>query len=473
MSTLSMSHLYIARLVLETRSACSITTGFGDGNFDSELVRDANDLPTIPGSSLAGLLRHLYQRHNGTEKTQQLFGMQQGATGLPSKVNISSGALLNSCGQAAAGIEFQPQQLERDEVFRHALQSQERPITRDRVRLNHRGVAADAGKFDRAVLPAGNRFAVELTLWSKIDDDPDWKKLLKLLHHPLFRLGGNTRAGLGAVQIVRQHSRHYDLCKADDAVAFRQLERSITATTGLERQDGWSNPDFDGVITARATLNPLAFWRVGQGDQSLATQRDPARKPADLLPKLEPVIDWCDGSGRYSYQTLLVPGSSMKGAIAHRVAYHYNRLRGNFVQQHAKEELADNPAVDQLFGFIHDTEGGQVGRLLIDDFATHVGFEQVATMMHNAIDRFTGGVRDRMLFEEELIWMQPIELSITIDTKTSIEPDVRTALDWALQDLLQGRLALGSGSGKGHGYFSGEMDWNDQRCWIDNQEERA
>lgn len=81
--------------------------------------------------------------------------------------------------------------------------------------------------------------------------------------------------------------------------------------------------------------------------------------------------------------------------------------------------------------------------------------------MHNAIDRFTGGVRDRLLFGEDLLWRTPIRVSVLVNTRAGEGEDVvelergLAGLRLALNDLLEGRLALGAGSGKGHGYFLG------------------
>lgn len=49
-------NFYVLKLVLEAQSAHAIHTGHGDTTHDSLIVRDANGLPTLSGSSLAGYL---------------------------------------------------------------------------------------------------------------------------------------------------------------------------------------------------------------------------------------------------------------------------------------------------------------------------------------------------------------------------------------------------------------------------------
>lgn len=483
MTTLHNHHLYLARVVLENRTALSLSTGFGDGIFDSELVRDVNGLPILPGTAVAGVLRHLYQRHHGEEGTNALFGTVSGEE-QASRLHLSWGVMHDSQGRVHSGICFDEKRLDSDPLHGYARNTRTQPAFRDRVRLTHRGVAANEGKFDRAVLPPGFRFSLELTLWSATEDEANWQELLGLLNHPLFRLGGNTRAGLGAMKLVTLHQKHFNLKEAADAVAYRKLAADLTATEGLTPVTLPVSSTPSEVIRATLKLTPLAFWRIGQGDHSLLSEENPAHKPADLLPKLEPRVHWDEQSGRATLQshTLLVPGSSVKGALSHRVAFHHNRF--NLDSQNAEQRLADggdydhqeNPAVQALFGSIKcnggdkKMAGGRVGSVLIDDLNANISAKEIGTMMHNAIDRFTGGVRTHMLFEEELIWGKPIELALWVDTRHPIDTSARHALAAALEDLTSGRLALGAGAGKGHGYFEGQITWSDQGAWLNATE---
>jgi len=53
--------LAVAQVALEALEPLSIASGAVDPLFDTVLVTDANGLPTIPGSALAGVLRTAYQ----------------------------------------------------------------------------------------------------------------------------------------------------------------------------------------------------------------------------------------------------------------------------------------------------------------------------------------------------------------------------------------------------------------------------
>lgn len=155
---------HLARFVLEARTPLSIGSGSPDGVFDTALVRDANDLPAIPGSSLAGVLRHLYRSDQGEAAANALFGYQAPGkhekNGAPSRLDVAWCCILDAEGTPVEGLALPPNRdLPRDPLLAPLMAERDAPLTRNRVRIGPRGAAADTGKFDRAVLPAGYRFA--------------------------------------------------------------------------------------------------------------------------------------------------------------------------------------------------------------------------------------------------------------------------------------------------------------------------
>ncbi len=460
------SILSVVRVVLEASTPLSISTGSPDNIFDSALVRDANGLPAIPGSTLAGVLRHLWIDSYGEDSANIIFGYQNGQNAQRSRLCISWGVLLDSRGQAAEGLILDNRQNHlNDPIYREALAQIDEPVFRDRVRLTHKGAAANTGKFDRAVLPAGNRFAVELRLWSKEEDDPeDCKKLLNLFAHPGFRLGGATRSGLGRMRCQALHERRFDLRNIADRGDFLRLGRSLTDTVLLHQYQ--PNMNADSWLTGTLKLSAKGLWRIGQGSKALSASSD---KPADLLPRVEKQVEWKEERGIYGPDRILLPGSSLKGALAHRMIFHARR----FSQQWCMEENPGSPevlpeALSSLLGEVKgEAETGRAGALFIDDASIPIEAVKLGRVMHNAIDRFTGGVRAHMLFEEECLLGGELLFTISLDSsrlapeQTSI---ARLALRAALDDLCQGRLALGSRTNTGNGFFVGELmgplaDW--------------
>lgn len=463
----------IARVILEAMTPLSVSTGSPDGVFDTNVVTDANGLPAIPASSLAGVLRHLWQDRYGADSSDTLFGYQHGAEGQKSSVSLSWGVLLDSKQQPVEGLLLGDarERLSEDPLLSAAAKLADDPVFRNRVRLTHKGAAAHRGKFDRAVVPAGNRFAFELSMEG--GDDEVWNHLLKLLQHPGFRLGGGTRAGLGRVMCVSMHERSFDLKNTKDINDYVGLSTSLADTGSLnakeldaesEQPEGW----LSGVLHLKA----VGLWRIGQGTP------DPAdgEKPADFLPVTEPRIDWnCTEPGELERE-LLVPASALKGALAHRFRFHANRLAGRWADSATIEDGVlvepECPENDALFGEAAERDKGRAGCLYLDDVFIDPAKNQRQRVIHNSIDRFTGSVRDRVLFEEECLIGGSFKVPIALDQRqlerfTGCDDSlkrIRKALALAIQDLLDGRLALGSKTSAGNGFFKGEIggplaDW--------------
>jgi len=461
-------NFYIARLVLETRTPLSISAGRGDGVFDTVLVRDVNSLPALPGSSIAGVLRHLYQYNYADQSTQALFGSADLNHERPSQVHVSWGCLHDSHNQPIEGLILDQYRLMDDPLLSDALQLT--PIVRDHVRLTHRGTAAEQAQFDRTSLRAGHRFTVELSLWSNKQKDKRWENLLALLNRPDFRLGGATRRGLGALGVVSLQASKFNLKNANDFAAYQRLSNKLADSHELTEKTLAETATFP---QASISLTPREGYRFGQGTEPFFSE-----EKADLLPVREQKVVWNNNKGfltddRY----VVIPASGVKGALRHRVAFHYNALNGYFADSPATEpnknsNKAANNAVTTLFGFAKEKSGGQVGHMVLDDLYIRPKPEQAFLLMHNGVDRFTGGVREHMLFNEELVGQKtPIELSLTVITHPENaamnEPTVRDALAMTLADLVEGRLALGAGGGRGgYGYFKGSIKWSDEGAWI-------
>jgi len=495
---------YIARLVLETATPLSIATGRDDGIADNLLVRDANDLPAIPGSSFAGVLRHAYQRITSESQAKQLFGNakpkqsskeNEGESDNPSFVHVSWGYLHDSRDKPVEALLDPEDKRWDDPVLKDALQAM--PIKRDHVKLNHRGVsdAKKQGKFDRTSLTTGHRFSIELSLWSQKQNDVRWDDLIKLLQRPNFRLGGGTRRGLGKLKIVRCHKGMFNLRDRIQYIKFTQLTQSVANTTHLQPPSNLGERDqyiqFIELTQSVAntshlqqiTLNlkPLDGYRFGGGVEKLTQNSQ-----ADLLAVTEPCVEWKKNRGSLSQKRIVIPASGVKGALSHRVAYHYNALTGIFADDNAVQAEPwvylgeNNRAVKTLFGYVEEKQSdkkevaAQMGCLIFDDVYIDRSERQKTLQpveyTHNGIDRFTGGVREGVLFVEEVVTdTQPFKLNITValPAKRQPTPEMWQALHLALTDLVEGDLALGAGGGRGHGYFEGS--WITGKEWLESK----
>lgn len=478
-------YVHVARIVLESQSAFSVNSGLSDAQFDNLVVRDANQLPAIPGTTLAGILRHLYHdTHSDTEITitipeqagraeediqisaaQEMFGLQhqESNTSRPSALQVSWGYIHN-CEDKPVDALLSLDTITADKILNRLVM--EHPLRRDRVRINSKGVADDQGKFDHTVIPAGCRFTAELTLWWGEAFPPQWTDLLGVLSHPLLRIGGSTRSGFGQFKIDIVNQLCFDLSDREQFGQFAAMPVSFTepwptnvGSTNLKLTD---QVDDEGRFENIALkLEPEDFWRFGQGDQTISA--DKSRKPPDTMPVTEDYIKWDAGQPTFESRAV-APGSGQKGALKHRTLYHLYRVLRKGQPDITNEEVED--VLGTLFGCATDHDdrnkgSGQAGRLFISDSYVDLKDARQASfaLTHNSIDRYTGGVRDKVLFTEELLWRSPLTMRVLVDKRVS-EPEISERLEKCLQalklaidDIQQGRLALGAASAKGHGFF--------------------
>jgi hypothetical protein len=134
-----------------------------------------------------------------------------------------------------------------------------------------------------------------------------------------------------------------------------------------------------------------------------------------------------------------------------------------------------------VFGHVTG-ETARAGALVVEDgeVSGHDDVRNTAYLMHTSIDRFTGGVRNHVLFSEEALYGGKLHFRLFLD-RTRLEknlraekiPDqsdrIREALKAALTDLAEGRLPLGAGMAKGHGYFKALLAANTvEKLWEGN-----
>lgn len=463
MSRLERTVYYHARITLEATTPLSVGSGRRDAIYDCPVVTDANGLPVIPGTALAGVIRQAYADTADDKAVRNLFGYA-GEDSAASRVEVSFGHIHNQNNQPVDG-RVDSSGLEQDALLGTLLQ--DLPF-RDNVKLNHRGVATETGKFDRSYVPAGHRFTFDMAFWSGSTEDADWKNLLSLLHSPAFRLGGATRRGFGEFKLVAMDENVLQLAKGQDLSKLAALNRKLQAAKTPVANRSQPRHQF---VELNADIRACDYWMMGSGDQAIQHQ---SSNP-DKVAVSEKIVQWTGNQGRYTEKAqVVVPASGIKGALRHRLAFHYNRLTGVFAEGKTEQELNDlseqNPATQAIFGYVAPkaNDACYSGAISMSDIYLAPETLQAQVLQHNSIDRFTGGVRNHVLFSEELLYQGPelkIKLAVHLPTlKRNLAlaradaDKVLAALASTLDDLTQERLAIGHGSAKGYGYFAGQ--WN-------------
>ncbi len=450
---------YVARITLECQSPLSIKADESDPTLDSTLFRDAHGNPTIAGTSIAGVLRHLADAQ-GLPKS--LFGQSEGGSGQTqdghqfSPVQVSFGFVHDASNQPYMGSLQARLNDKADDLIEFL--SDVKPILRDQIALTEYSAAQDQGKFDVSALPKGTRFTFELGLAATLEEERTaqvhWQQLLALVHCPLFRLGGLTHRGFGQLNVVAITQQAFHFTQPDAIDQWQRWQRQSWKPQERSQgaYDSASVDQFERTKTMTLSLNAEDFWRIGEGASPLQRYN----KEPDAKPYTESVIVWKNHRATLQFQQLTVPATGIKGALRHRTLYHLRRLAQDWSGSLQDKTLAP------LFGIeaVHTKNQGNVGAIIINDLYPEIMPEalpsRVKVMMHNAIDRFTGGTLKGALFSEELIYKGTLNCTIIFDLKRleGVSDHLMQAFICAIQDLGEGRLALGAGSSKGHGYFT-------------------
>ncbi|HLO77960.1 MAG TPA: RAMP superfamily CRISPR-associated protein [Magnetospirillum sp.] len=438
----------LARVTVGFRTPFLVGGGRRDIRSQKGFVRDANGLPALPGSSIAGVLRHAFTQLRGQPAAERLFGavlrdgVADDASRPASRLAVSWGAIHGADDQPVEGLHPDPAS---DPVLAAAQSGH----LRNHVGIDHRGAAADRRKFDETVVGAGHRFSFELLLAGDDADADEWAALMGLLHWPGLRFGAGSRRGFGAFDVEVAEAA-FDLADPAGYDAFCSLPRALGARQGLSP---WTKAAIAPQPTSCIRLRGLRAegpWLfgggTGQGDE-------------DMVAVAEPMVTWLNGRGSVSAEPVYyLPGSGIKGVLAHRVAWHFNRLTGiraDGLDDPAPHVGSANAAVRALFGEVGGEQGrGRRGILMFEDLFLPTAVAADGPTWHVSMDRFTGGARRGLLFSERPLAagaLPDYTITLVIPEGESLSGDVRAALDATLDDLRRGRLTFGSGGGRGNG----------------------
>ena len=483
------THWYLARFVIEAETPLAVGSGERDVLTDRLVATDVNGLPCIPGTALAGVLRNAFSATVDKTTLINLFGNaeqdvkeenkgkkeQEKDKGKGSRLILSSAQMVGK-----DGIEVIDGWHEEELKDGFYTNFQNLPI-RQHVRISHKGAAEHHGKFDEQVVYKGTRFCFEMELVGDEKDEKVWKQLLDEFSNPAFRIGGGTRKGFGAIKVEEVKSEILDL--SNDEHLNRYLEKTSELNdkfwNNIQSNQSLQSPQSSNWIKYKLELTPDDFFLFGSGFGS-------EDGSADMSYVTEKVIDWENDEGKFTEEKVLIPATSVKGALAHRTAFHFNKglklysdqimnegnlesmlnngykipetiknFNSNIFDHRARMASEGNPAVRALFGYSVNDEDGQRGNVIFSDIYSEQDFNK-KLLNHVAIDRFTGGAMDGALFSEEVTATKE-QFILKVFVKEDVNSDYLKAFEYALNDLCTGMLPLGGGTMRGHGCFKGEL----------------
>tara|TARA_B100001094_G_scaffold56327_1_gene51804 strand:+ start:3891 stop:5333 length:1443 start_codon:yes stop_codon:yes gene_type:complete len=465
-----MHRIHQARLVIETQSALSLCSGERDLGADTAVARDASGIPYLPATSIAGVWLHLSEALQPSQRESWFGSCEQSG-----RLRISHGLLLNAQGQAVQPLTL-PENLEQDPL----LNLVSKTFKRERVRLNDRGTAADTGKFDVTFLPRGLRFVVHLEWTSQFDESEDdlqqqWSQLMALWQDPFFRLGSHGRMGHGKIKLLGYDSQSFSLQKNPEIGQAMQAYQAQNLPTTLT-EDFSQRLNSSSSVLLDMPLQALDTWRYGQGTLSL--QEEDTSSSQTSFVYSEKVITWnTDHTFNQLEHKPFLCGSSIKGMLAHRLAYHYRVQSEQWAEEIPPEHFAQVQTGDEknidfydLVGCAEDSNK-QASLLWVEDSPVKYQPEQVIKRTYNKVDRFTSGVIGGALFTEELLEQPQFRIRILLKKPAAqqnkrVKQHLISALKLTLADMKSGRLPIGAGGGRGHSLV--EFDQANAESYVFN-----
>lgn len=458
--TQTYSHRFLARVVMRTETPIVVGSGEKGLVSDKLIVKDCNGLPYIPGTAIAGIVRHAIGKKEAErfmgypEKSEEDKGKLKEDKGEGSRIIFSSAQLVDENRKVIEGLHTKPKS--------EFLQLFENLPVRQHVAIDDKGVSKPKGKFDEEVVYKGTHFCFEIEMLSSDEDLSLFDKVLGILSSDTFRIGSGTRNGFGKMKIVEIKKACLDLKKpAVDLKAYIDKTSSLNDSFWDKYEAVSVTPVDDKKYSVYTlTIQPDDFFLFGAGYGDEEAQITP-------VSELCIVWDWdvTNSMPQFGKMYTLLPASSVKGAISHRLAYHYNRLNGykikyengKYITPDEAKTGVDNAAVKALFGYVTEKDGeSKRGNVILSDLMAYE-VENTKILNHVAIDRFTGGGINGALFSEKVTYgkEQTYEMELMVNTEVLCSDQLfKEAFEATLKDIKTGMLPLGGGVNRGNGCFS-------------------
>jgi CRISPR/Cas system CSM-associated protein Csm3 (group 7 of RAMP superfamily) len=420
-----------------------------DPTIDLSLAVDGQGRYYIPGTSLAGAFRQWMFCNFDADTTEQLWGYQKKDQGHASFLLIED-------------AYFSDVQVE----------------VRDGVGIDrHWGRAADKAKFDRAIIPKGVSCKLEMSIEVSPNnqDLSSFYELLSALCAGEIRLGAAKTRGMGRVKLE----------DCQELVQTLNSKKGIIQALHGHLSDKSPYQDFQPPALQKAHASQLKITIQWHPVGAVMVKDAIEGNAVDILP-----LTSADGDNL----ALVIPGSSIKGALrsqAERIVRTVinSSSTGNFLQQ------VKVPIVENLFGAAANKDEEKLGQgaLFVDDCfsrdkMTNDAWQQVIQAkrkdknprpgenfkpeeelitalnnanllsiqqtVHVAIDRWTGGAAENMLFSNlepfGINWSE-IELTVNLTRLVETKLPAIALLLLVLRDLYQQRIPLGYGVNRGMG----------------------
>ncbi|MBR3833337.1 MAG: hypothetical protein IKJ73_03385 [Lachnospiraceae bacterium] len=380
--------------------ASPLAIGSGENTFsDKDIVRDGNGSPYVPGSSLAGVYRALFDQ----AVADKYFGyiqMGNGATNQSSKI-ITYDAVM--C----------------DKEYYVA--------NRDCVKLDEWKVAMKGSKFDFEVLEPGVKFVTYIEQNLCDGDELVSDVIAKAWRDEEICLGAKTMRGLGSINKVSINSMDFDFENPASLQAW--LDFDMYDAASWDKSEKWQEDA--SIIEKYADNNQsldIVLDLVQEGPLVIRVYTTEISNSKDeSLPDYKQICYMARENGK---EIPFIPGTSWAGVFRHRISESDKVQVGAYFGEHGDNKTKSRISFSE--SVIRGSKAKDISR--------------------NAIDRFTGGTVDTALFKEKVVYGGETKLNITV--KGSCDEEFKKSLASAIVDLHMGFMTVGGETAVGYGLFS-------------------
>jgi CRISPR/Cas system CSM-associated protein Csm3 (group 7 of RAMP superfamily) len=410
-------HFFVIKSDLLLNSPLHIGCGVGKYS-DADVIVDSSGRVFLPGSSIAGVLRSMFQKlPDGQKIVDKWFGYSRDGK---DETRASKLRFFNAYSEKA------------------------KIVIRDAIRIDHKsGLVEDGAKHDRQIVEPGCSFPlrIELEFVKKGQEDVD--KAYQLLFsiadalnsNKLF-FGAKTLSGYGRFSAGNTELYEFDFSRKEDFLNWLQHKEGRKIKPDV-------NKSFFKNFRSLAELNISC-----QIENSLLV-RSYSAAPG------EPDSVHIKSAGKS-----VLPGSSLKGAIRQ----HCNYVLHSIFNNNREKEEAIKKFLNDMFGLWVEHKTAKPGRGFVSVAEVPVENVMEKVQPRVRIDRFTSGAVDSALFDSTPLMPESgkpnVRLQIILhedkeNSGNAVEKARLGLLLLVLKDLFTGRLAVGGEKSVGRGSLIG------------------
>ncbi|AKB78440.1 DUF324 domain-containing protein [Methanosarcina horonobensis HB-1 = JCM 15518] len=442
----------------------------GSGNddlADIEVMKDSKGNPFIPGTSLAGALRHYFEDNFQDQlyyDSECFWGIHRKKTGNGKKEESYLSALIcddRNCPYRRLCI-YCKESFQSAFICYDLFPKDASVRIRDGVKIDPRSQTAEkSGKYDFELIEENAEFDLfwELTLRGNNSKEKYQKilaTLIDVLKNGKLSIGAKTNSGFGRCELQDIHVIHLDFNNKNDVLEWLKQE--------------WQKSDYQGEGSEWKMEPYLIENRTFSIDAKFAI------KNSIIIRAYSEKANMPDSTSLTSAGKYVLPGTSLKGAIRHRALKILKTLN-------PKENTAEDK-IDCLFGIAgknlkcgdkrdcDESKAEIKSRVQVEE--TKITNVEPELQTRIKIDRFTGGTVKSALFESMPLWSKGNDEALNVKIKIEkYEPWEAGLMMQVLKDLWCGDLAIGGEKNVGRGVLQGlsaAIKWEDKELSIEEKE---